>query len=212
MQKHEEPKVEEAKQKQKGPKPKHPKLKHEEPKPEQPKLKHEEPKKPEQPKLKHEEPKKPEQPKLKHEETKPEQPKLSSGPEYESGWDAGSGRAWRKALSKGRSGPVEWSMDPEVDESRDPLDPIVCVFADGMAVEIPHMTQDARSGLIPAVFVFFPSISPQHTVCITFRCVSCTIYAIYDSPNLITDQLPHCVERVCSASSNSSLNINLEPK
>ena len=97
MQQHEEPKVEQAKQKREGPKPEQPKLKHEEPKPEQPKLKHEEP--------------------------KPEQPKFSqpSGPEYESGWDAGSGRAWRKALSKGRSGPVEWSMDPEVDESRDPF-------------------------------------------------------------------------------------------
>ncbi|CAE7719933.1 unnamed protein product [Symbiodinium sp. CCMP2592] len=113
----------------------------------------------EKPKPKIPDPEKPKQPKR----TEPKQPKLEepnqlkqsepgseSKPQYETGWDAGSGRAWRKAITKGRPGPVEWSKDPEVDASKDPFDPVVCVFSDGMTVDVPHITQDARSGITQA--------------------------------------------------------------
>ena len=63
-------------------------------------------------------------------------------PQYETGWDAGLGRAWRKALRKGRSlGPVEYSRYPEPDDTKSPHDAITCTFDDGMTIEVPHLTQ-----------------------------------------------------------------------
>ena len=62
---------------------------------------------------------------------------------YEHGYDATHGKAWRKEIIGERMrGPVQWSKPPERDPTKQPLDPVQCMFEDGMLVEIPHLTQE----------------------------------------------------------------------
>ena len=62
---------------------------------------------------------------------------------YEHGFDATHNKAWRKEiLGQKLRGPVEWSLAPEADPAKQPLDPVQCKFPDGMVVDIPHLTQE----------------------------------------------------------------------
>ena len=78
----------------------------------------------------------------------------SSGDEkiYETGFDAAQGRAWRKErLGPRTTGPLEWCLFPEPDLHKEPHDSVICVFEDGLSVEIPHMTQDSFAGSVCAL-------------------------------------------------------------
>ena len=76
-------------------------------------------------------------------------PKSAPGPpsldQYEHGYDAATGRVWRKAILGPKArGPVEWSFLPSRDVKKQSTDPVECCFSDGMAVIVPHLLQEPR--------------------------------------------------------------------
>ena len=80
----------------------------------------------------------------------PASAELIDEPQYEEGYDAVRGRAWRKIIKGPKlRGPLEWSEAPQPDPAKGSLDPIECKFKDGHVVVVPHVTQEPWSAEAP---------------------------------------------------------------